>query len=109
MHAASLERSERLRRVRELLSDGAEHSTLEIVRIARVCAVNSIVAELRANGCAIECRQAHGLDGERIWLYHMMPSGPFPLRGKGESRPKIKNGAYAPFSGAEPDGKESAA
>ena len=86
MHAANLERSARLRRVHDLLADGGEHSTLEIVLLARVCAVNSIVAELRTNGCAIECRQARRLHGGRVWLYRMTPSGPFPLRGKGGER-----------------------
>ena len=71
MHAARLGRSERLRRVYELLSDGLEHSTLEIALEARVCAVNSIVAELRANGFVIECRQERGSHGGRIWLYRM--------------------------------------
>lgn len=57
MHAARVEKSERLKRVLALLSDGAWHSTLDIVRNAGVCAVNSCVAELRANGCAIICRR----------------------------------------------------
>jgi hypothetical protein len=57
MNAASIERSERLRRVLEVLSDGAEHSTYEIVQAAQVCAVNSIVAELRVNGCRIRCQR----------------------------------------------------
>lgn len=57
MHAARVERSERLKRVLELLADGAWHSTLDIVRNAGVCAVNSCVAELRANGCTIICRR----------------------------------------------------
>jgi biotin operon repressor len=56
MHAASLERSERLQRVLWLLLDGQWHSTLEIVQRAQVCAVNSCIAELRANGIDIECR-----------------------------------------------------
>ncbi len=76
MHAARLGRSERLRRVYELLSDGLEHSTLEIALEARVCAVNSIVAELRANGFRIECRQERGSHGGRIWKYRMTaPAG----------------------------------
>jgi hypothetical protein len=40
-----------------VLSDGREHSTLEIIQSAQVCAVNSIVAELRANGCDIRCQR----------------------------------------------------
>ena len=74
MHAARLGRSARLRRVYELLSDGLEHSTLGIALEARVCAVNSIVAELRANGFVIECRQERGSHGGRIWKYRMTTS-----------------------------------
>ena len=95
MHAARLRRSGRLRRVHELLSDGLEHSTLEIVLEARVCAVNSIVAELRANGCAIECRQERGSQGGRIWLYRMTPSGPLPPTGEGRSAGRNKGGGGA--------------
>ena len=47
MHAARLADSPRLQRVLEVLSDGREHSTLEISQQARVCAVNSCIAELR--------------------------------------------------------------
>ena len=71
VNAARLERSSRLRRVCELLCDGREYSTLEIVEGARVCAVNSIVSELRANGLIIKCRQAVASHGERIWLYRL--------------------------------------
>lgn len=55
MHAAKLENSDRLARVDALLKSGNEYSTLEIVVGANVCAVNSIVAELRANGQDIRC------------------------------------------------------
>jgi biotin operon repressor len=56
MRAASIERSERLQRVLWLLLDGNWHSTLDIIRRADVCAVNSCISELRANGLRIECR-----------------------------------------------------
>ena len=56
MHAARLSRSARLRRVQELLRDGRERSTRDIVRAAHVCAVNSCIAELRGNGAVIEGR-----------------------------------------------------
>ena len=72
MHAARLERSARLQRVHELLSDRAEHSTREIARTADVCAVNSIVAELRDGGAEIECRPAKSPSGGRIFLYRML-------------------------------------
>jgi hypothetical protein len=57
MHAARIEHSERLQRVLALLSDGAWHSTLDVVFAARVCAVNSCIAELRANGVRVDCRR----------------------------------------------------
>lgn len=49
MHHARIEKSPRLQRVAALLQDGRWHSTLDIVIGAGVCAVNSCVAELRAN------------------------------------------------------------
>ena len=74
MHAASLTRSPRLQRVHAFLSDGKERSTRAIVIGAHVCAVNSCIAELRAepNNCVIECRTAvDGETGARTWLYKM--------------------------------------
>jgi hypothetical protein len=57
MHAAKISRSNRLLRVLNLLqargSRGA--TTRDIIDAAHVCAVNSVVAELRANGFVIEC------------------------------------------------------
>jgi hypothetical protein len=67
MHAAKLSRSPRLRRVGLVLSDGREHSTLEIIQSAQVCAVNSIVAELRANGLDIRCQRRGG-----VWFYRLV-------------------------------------
>ena len=75
MHAARLERSPRLKRVFDLLADGREHSTQDIVREADVCAVNSIIAELRANGLAIECRQVVEPLFGRVWVYRLHPGG----------------------------------
>ena len=71
MHAAKLSGSPRLRRVLAVLLDGKEHSTRDLVVAAEVCAVNSIVAELRANGIAIHCRLATDSDGGRLWLYSL--------------------------------------
>lgn len=64
MHAARLDKSDRLRRVLDLLSDGKPRSTRDIVEGAHVCAVNSCVAELRANGHAIACQR----QGD-VWWY----------------------------------------
>ncbi len=76
MHAARLGRSARLRRVHELLADGREYSTLEIAIRPEVCAVNSCVSELRAQGAEIACRQERDPKGQRIWLYRMLVSVP---------------------------------
>ena len=64
MHSARISNSKRLQRVDALLADGKEYSTMDIVRAASVCAVNSIIAELRANGRVIVCRRVRD-----IWLY----------------------------------------
>ena len=74
MHAARVDHSPRLQRVLDVLRDGREHSTLDLVWRARVCAVNSIIAELRAQGYSISCR--HGsVDGERRWWYRLDRGG----------------------------------
>ncbi|MGB5147478.1 MAG: hypothetical protein WBN86_10175 [Porticoccaceae bacterium] len=64
MHAARLAHSARLQRVAALLADGRRYSTLEIVLLAAVCAVNSCIAELRANGVPIRCWR----EGD-VWYY----------------------------------------
>jgi len=67
IHTARLQNSPRLQRVLRVLSDGQEHTTWEIVMTARVCAVNSAVAELRANGIPVTCRQV----GDRKFAYQI--------------------------------------
>jgi hypothetical protein len=77
MKAASIDRSQRLRRVHALLRDGAEHSTADIVRGAGVMAVSACISELREQGAVIECRvEASG--GRRRWLYRMTRAIPRP-------------------------------
>lgn len=67
MNAAKLSSSDRLQRVRDFLKDGNAHSTLEIIKKARVVAVSAIVAELRSNGVRIDCwRRANR------WYYRMV-------------------------------------
>lgn len=65
-HAAHVASSDRLRRVLDVLSDGAEHTTLDVMERAHVCAVNSVVDELRGNGYVITCERR----GDR-WFYRM--------------------------------------
>ena len=57
MNAAKMSKSERLQRVFNVLLDGLEHTTRDIIRKAHVCAVNSICSELRQNGINIECER----------------------------------------------------
>lgn len=66
MNAAKLHKSQRLQAVDRILVDGREHSTLEIIHAAGVCAVNSIIAELRSNGRQIECTRRGN-----AWYYRM--------------------------------------
>ncbi len=66
MNAASIESSERLNRVLNLLSRGGEFTTLDIIKNANVCAVNSIISELRQNGFDINCQRR----GEK-WFYRL--------------------------------------
>lgn len=71
MHSAKLEKSNRLQRVYEVLQRGPK-TTLEIIQQAGVCAVNSIISELRDNGIDIDCR-CLGVtgDGSRIYQYRL--------------------------------------
>ena len=48
-------------------------STMELIREARICAVNSVIAELRENGAEITCKQVVE-DGKRRWEYTLMKS-----------------------------------
>ena len=75
MHTAQLKTSPRLQRVAALLRDGKPHSTMSIIRGCGVCAVNSIIAELRLNGLTITCCRdsdpERGRRGRR-WLYQLV-------------------------------------
>jgi len=55
MHSARIEKSDRLQRVYTCLLRGPK-TTLQIAQEAGVCAVNSIVEELRDNGIDIDCK-----------------------------------------------------
>jgi hypothetical protein len=64
MNSAHLSKSARLQRVRNVLMDGMKHTTRDLIRKAKVCAVNSIISELRENGMHIDCQRV----GDR-WFY----------------------------------------
>lgn len=73
MNAAPLS-SPRLQRVLQLLRDGRPHTTRDIVRRARVMAVNACISELRQHGAEIICarRRVNG-----AWrYYYTMLKGP---------------------------------
>src|SRR3989304_3301989 len=59
--SARLENSDRLQRALDVLLDGHPHTTRDIIIEADVCAVNSIVTELRGNGFIIECEAGSGI------------------------------------------------
>lgn len=67
MNAASVETSKRLQRVDRLLSDRRPHSTLDIIKRAKVCAVNSIISELRRSGRKIVCTR-----DDKTWYYRLL-------------------------------------
>ena len=73
MHKASLT-SPRLSRVLAVLRDGRPHTTREIVRRAHVVAVNSCIAELRANGAEIFCTRERKKD--RLICRYTMTKAP---------------------------------
>ena len=66
MNAANPDKSRRLMRVLGVLSDGREHSTLDLIANAQVCAVNSCVSELRVAGHDIPCERR----GD-TWFYRL--------------------------------------
>ena len=71
MHAAQLT-SPRLQRVLILLQDGRPRTTRDIVRKARVMAVNAVISELRHHGAEISCEQKPAPNGGgRRWIYTM--------------------------------------
>ena len=57
MRFANIHNSDRLQRVLAVLMDKKAHTTRDIIRKGKVCAVNSCIAELRANGIQIECER----------------------------------------------------
>lgn len=72
MHHAKIGKSDRLRRVHALLRKRSGWvSTRNIMLNADVCAVNSCIAELRANGAEIACEQRMK-NGQRVWYYRML-------------------------------------
>ena len=74
MNAARLDKSKRLQRVFLLLQDRAWHTTRDIIENAYVCAVNSCIAELRANGLGVDCERR----GVGVYRYRLASGGDTP-------------------------------
>jgi hypothetical protein len=77
MHAAKLENSPRLQRVLAFLRRRGPATTLEIAQACTVCAVNSIVDELRANGFTINCQALKGQRG--VYQYELIEAAQLSL------------------------------
>jgi hypothetical protein len=74
IHAARLSASPRLQRVLSLLADGRPHTTRDIVRRARVMAVNACISELRFHGAEIICVQQ--MVGDKRRFFYTMTKAP---------------------------------
>lgn len=70
MHAAKLEDSPRLQKVLNFLRFHGVRTTMEIMQGCHVCAVNSIIAELRENGFTINCNAVKGQRG--VYQYQLI-------------------------------------
>jgi nitric oxide reductase activation protein len=68
--------SPRLQRVLALLKDGKPHTTRQIVRQARVMAVNAAVSELRHHGAEIACVKQAAPGGQGWRFYYTMTKAP---------------------------------
>lgn len=79
MHAAKIDDSPRLQKVRDFLRRKGSATTREISNACDVYAVNSIIAELRANGFAVACNPVKGQRG--VYLYTLNESAQMPLFG----------------------------
>ncbi|TDE40959.1 helix-turn-helix domain-containing protein [Antarcticimicrobium sediminis] len=74
MHHGRLSTSSRLQRALTVLEQACgKISTYELARQADICAVNSVIAELRENGAVITCRQEVN-QGRRRFYYQLIKS-----------------------------------
>jgi len=74
VHSATIASSPRLQRVLAFLKKVGQlgATTRDIVTGADVCAVNSCIAELRANGIPIDC----DMEGKGRFRYRLIPTAP---------------------------------
>jgi len=67
MHAATLQKSDRLQRVLQVLMAIDKPSSLQIQEIGRTCAPGTCISELRANGYLIASERKGG-----VWSYQLL-------------------------------------
>ena len=70
MHFANITKSERLKKVLDILADRKEHSTIELAKATDSVAIHSDISEIRANGFPIERRYAGKNDNGRQINYY---------------------------------------
>lgn len=81
MHAARISRSPRLQRCLSALRKHPEGiSTRDLIIEANICAVSSVVAELRVNGADIECEQRKTPEGRGF--FYTLKKAPDPQNDK---------------------------
>lgn len=74
IHAANPAKSRRLGAVLEFLKKRGDEgaTTREIIKVCEVCAVNSIIAELRTAGYRIDCKTTVDAGGGRVARYKLI-------------------------------------
>lgn len=80
MHAARIGESPRLQKVLAFLRRKGCATTREISHGCDVYAVNSIIAELRANGFTVSCTPVKGQRG--VYRYELIEAAQMPLFGR---------------------------
>lgn len=78
IHYATLADSPRLKRALAALERAGTRglTTRELIYAADICAVNTVVAELRANGIAVDCvYEYHTATGARVYRYRLAAGG----------------------------------
>ena len=67
---ATLQRVLKVLRIARSQGDGSI-TTMQISKRAKILAVNSVISELRENGCDISCEQRVDTLGQRRWFYRL--------------------------------------
>jgi hypothetical protein len=57
-----------------ILCGSAGATTRDIIEVCGVCAVNTIVSELRQNGHTIKCRRSKSATGRTVYVYSLEAS-----------------------------------